>query len=279
MNTLPGLRRHSRRWMTVAITGVFVAVLGSAAAASEIKIGGTGNALGTMRLLAKTYAKQHPDAQVVVLPSLGTSGAIKAVPKGAVDIGLSSRPLTDDEARAGVVATEYARSPLVFAVSVKTKATSLTLDQLADIYNGKLTTWPDGGQIRPILRQAGDDNTRQVRQMSAALDQALSVAEKRPGMPFATNDQETAEKLESIPGALGVTTLCLIKSEERPLRALTLDGVEATAANGAAGKYPHVKRLYVVTRTEASADVKRFLAFLNSPTGRDILTRTGHWVP
>jgi phosphate transport system substrate-binding protein len=269
----------SRRWMAVAFASVALSLSGAVRAEPEVKIGGTGNALGAMRLLGSAFAKQNPDTQVVVLPSLGTSGAIKAVPKGAIDIGLSSRPLTDDEAKTGAVATEYARSPLVFAVSVKTKATSLTSDQVVDIYNGKLPNWPDGGQIRPILRQAGDDNTRQVRQISAALDKALSVAEQRPGMPFATNDQETAEKLESIPGALGVTTLCLIKSEDRTLRALTLDGVEPTAANGAAGKYPHVKRLYYITKSEPSADVKRFIAFMNSPAGRDILTRTGHWIP
>jgi phosphate transport system substrate-binding protein len=279
MNTLATLFCHGQRWLAVTIAGTVVAVFGTAAAASEIKIGGTGNALGAMRLLGAAFAKQNPDTPVVVLPSLGTSGAIKAVTKGAIDIGLSSRPLTDDETRAGAAATEYARSPLVFAVSVKTKASGLTLDQVADIYNGKLTAWPDGSQIRPILRQAGDDNTRQVRHISTALDKALSVAEQRPGMPFATNDQETAEKLETIPGALGVTTLCLIKAEDRTLRALTLDGVEPTTANAAAGKYAYVKRLYYIVKSEPSADVKRFIAFLNSPAGRDILTRTGHWIP
>jgi phosphate transport system substrate-binding protein len=142
-----------------------------------------------------------------------------------------------------------------------------------------LLNWPDGSQIRPVLRQPGDDNTRQVRQMSPALDRALTVAERRPGMPFATNDQETADMLEAIPGALGVTTLCLIKSEDRALRALTLDGVEPTAANGAAGRYAHVKRLYYITKTEPSSDVKRFLAFMLSPTGRAILTSSGHWIP
>jgi ABC-type phosphate transport system substrate-binding protein len=60
---------------------------------------------------------------------------------------------------------------------------------------------------------------------------------------------------------------------------LTLDGVEPTAANGAAGRYPHVKRFFYITRTEASADVRRFIAFVNSPAGRDILARTGHWLP
>jgi ABC-type phosphate transport system substrate-binding protein len=78
---------------------------------------------------------------------------------------------------------------------------------------------------------------------------------------------------------MGVTTLCLIKSEERSLRALALNGIEATAANGAAGKYPHVKRLYLVTRSETSTDVKRFMAFVSSQAGRDILMGAGHWIP
>jgi phosphate transport system substrate-binding protein len=278
MSTRSNLLPRAARGLAAALAAGAV-FLSGAAAGSEVKIGGTGNALGTMRLLGAAYTQQNPDVKVVVLPSLGTSGAVKAVPRGAIDIGLASRPLTDDESRAGAVAIEYARSPLVFAVAVKTKGSALTLDQVADIYTGKLSNWPDGSQIRPLLRQAGDDNTRQVRQISAALDHALSVAEQRPGMPFATNDQETADKLESIPGALGVTTLCLIKSEERALRPLVLDGVEPTAANAASGRYPHVKRLYYVTRAEPSPEVKRFIAFVHSSAGRDILTRTGHWMP
>jgi phosphate transport system substrate-binding protein len=269
-----------RGWRGLAALAAGVALTWSDTAwAAEIKIGGTGNALGAMRLMGVAFEKQNPDVKVVVLPSLGTSGAIKAVPKGAIDIGLASRPLTDEEAKAGAVSVEYARSPLVFAVSVKTKANGLTLEQVADIYTGKLPTWPDGMQVRPILRQVGDDNTRQVRQMSPALERALSVAEQRPGMPFATNDQETADKLESIPGALGVTTLCLIMSEGRGLRPLAIDGVEPTAANGASGKYPHVKQLYYIARTEPSAEAKRFIAFIRSPAGREVLTRSGHWVP
>lgn len=279
MHTPSNGRFLPQGWLASALASVTLFLASPAGAATEIKIGGTGNALGTMRLLGDAFSNQNPDTKVVILPSLGTSGAIKALPKGAIDVGLSSRPLTNDEIKTGILATEYARSPLVFAVSAKTKATALTLGQLADIYAGHVSAWPGGTQIRPVLRQAGDDNTRQVRQMSAALDKALSVAEQRPGMPFATTDQEAADKLESIPGALGVTTLCLIKSEGRTLRPLTLDGVEPTPANGASGKYPHVKRLFVITKTEPPAEVKRFLAFITSPAGRDVLTRNGHWTP
>jgi phosphate transport system substrate-binding protein len=255
------------------------AFAGEATAAEEIKIGGTGNALGAMQLLADAFRKHNPDVKVTVLPSVGTSGAIKAVPKGALDIGLSARPLTEEERKIGAIAFEYARSPLVFAVSTKTRVRALTLDQIADIYSGKLVNFPDGGQIRPVLRPIGEDITRQIKHMSPALDTALSAAEQRPGMPFATTDQEAADKTESIPGALSATTLSLINSEDRQLRALTLNGVEPTVGNGASGKYPHAKGFFLVTRPEPSAAVKRFIAFMQSPAGREILVRAGNWIP
>ena len=250
-----------------------------AALAEELKIGGTGNALGAMQRLADAFVQQNPDMKATVLPSLGSSGAVKAVPKGAIDIGLSSRPLTDAERQGGIVAVEYARTPLVFAVCTNTQTTVITLDQVADLYAGKLLNWPDGSQIRPVLRQPGDDNTRQVRNMSPALDQAITLAEQRPGMPFAVTDQDAADKIGSIPGAIGVTTLGLILAENRPMRALTLDGIEPTAENTAAGRYPHQKRLFLITLAKPAAKVERFNAFLNSPSGRDILIRTGHWIP
>jgi phosphate transport system substrate-binding protein len=267
------------RLLAFAIASAAILFADGAAAAEEIKIGGTGNALGTMRLLADAFRKQNPDMHVTVLPSVGSKGAIKAVPKGVLDIGLSARPLTDEERKLGSIAHEYARSPLVFAVSTKTGVRALTLDQIVDIYSGKLVNFPDGSQIRPVLRPIGEDITLQIKHMSPALDKALSAAEQRPGMPFAATDQEAADKTESIPGALSVTTLSLINSENRQLRALTLNGVEPTVGNGASGKYPHAKGFFLVTRREPSAAVKRFIAFMQSPAGREILIRSGNWIP
>jgi phosphate transport system substrate-binding protein len=147
-----------------------------------------------MRLLEEEFVRKNPDLKVTVLPSVGSSGAIKAVPKGALDIGLMSRPLTEDERKLGAIAVEYARTPLVFAVSTKTQVSALTLGQIADIYSGKMANWPDGSQIRPVLRQVGDTNTVWLKRTYPALDKALSAAEQRPGMPFATTDQEAADK-------------------------------------------------------------------------------------
>lgn len=269
-------------WSGYAIVlaiAIFTLLAASTATAEEIKIGGTGNALGAMRLLAIAFGQQNPDVNVLVLPSLGSSGAIKAVPKGAIDIGLSSQPLTEDETARGAISVEYARTLLVFAVPMASEVTAITTDQLVDIYSGKLLNWPDGSFIHPVLRQPGDDNTRQVRNISPVMENALSVVEQRQGIPFAMTDQEAADKIESIPGALGVTTLALIISENRQLRALTLDDVEPTVTNAASGSYPHHKRLFLITLLKPSAAVQRFTAFIQSSAGREILTRTGHWMP
>jgi phosphate transport system substrate-binding protein len=276
------LKRAIIQWINrtiVLMAALFTLLATATATAEEIRIGGTGNALGAMHLLGVAFGKQNSDIKVTVLPSLGSSGAVKAVPKGAIDIGLSSRPLTGDESRQGAISVEYARTPLVFAVPTTSQVTAITIDQLADIYSGKQTNWPDGSLIRPVLRQPGDDNTRQVRNISPAIAIALSVAEQRPGMPFAMTDQEAANQIENTPGALGVTTLALINSENRQLRALTLDGVEPTVTNAVSGRYPHHKRLFLITRSEPSAAVQHFTEFIRSSAGREILMQTGHWMP
>ena len=256
-------------------------MLGAArdALAEEIKIGGTGNALGTIRLLGDAFGKKYPQIKITVLNSLGSSGAFKAILKGAIDIGLSSRAVTDQERAAGAVSSEYARSLTVVAVSTKSRVNAITRQQLADIYRGKLTQWPDGTAIRPVLRQPGDDNSRQIKSLSPEIGKALDVAEQRSGLAFAVTDQEAADKIESIAGAVGVSTLALIASEGRSLRALKLDGVEPTVSNGASGAYPIVKRFFFITKPTPSAAVQQFIAFVASPDGREILARTGNWVP
>lgn len=249
------------------------------ATAGEIRIGGSGNALGTMQLLAEAFAKLHPETKIVVLPSIGTAGALKAVAKGGVAIGLATRPLSDEDARNGLTATEYARSLTVFAVQEQNKVTAISQGQVAEIYGGKRSGWPDGRTIRPVMRQPGDDNYRQVRMLSPEIAEALAVAEERPGLPFAVTDQEAADKMEAIPGSFGSTTLALIRSEKRALRALTLDGVAPTLENARSGRYPIIKQFYLVLPKNPAPEAQDFVSFVRSPQGIKILEQNGHFIP
>jgi len=250
-----------------------------ASTADEIRIAGTGNALGTMKLIAKAYNKTYPQNKAVVLESLGSSGGIRAVTKGGVEIGLSSRPLTEKEKQLGLTATEYAQSPTVFAVRMQSKTTAITVNDILAIYSGKFTHWLDGTLVRPVLRQPGEDNNIQIMKLSPEMESSLKRADARPGMPFAITDQDAANKMESIPGSIGVSTLSLIISEKRALRPLILNGVTPTPENARTGRYPMMKPYYFVLPKNPSPAAMQFIDFLHSASGRSLLKRNGHTLP
>jgi phosphate transport system substrate-binding protein len=248
-------------------------------AADEIRIGGTGGALGAMRLLANAYAHEDPGAKVSVLPSLGSGGGIKALLAGAIEIAVSSRALQDKERSQGALELEYARTPFVFATAATTKATGITITEVAGIYSGKIQNWPDGTRVWLVMRPRGDSDTDLINRISADVRAAMAEAQERPGLLFAVTDQECAAALEKHIGSFGPSTLAQILSEKRKLKALRINDVEPTTSALAGGRYPYYKPLFIVTTSKPVEAARRFIAFVQSKAGRNILTRTGHVVP
>ena len=272
-------RNASRRWRSIIIACVLLLGSFDGVAAEEFKIGGTGTALRTMQHLADVFTAANPDVRITILRSLGSTGGIRAVSDGAIGLAVASRPLNEGERKRGLVTREYARTPFVFAVSTTSKITEITSAEMADIYAGKLTAWPDGSPIRIVLRPAIDIDTAIVKSISPAIGRGVAEAMERPGMRISPTDQDAADAIEAISGAIGPTTIALIVSEHRALRALKFDGGEPTLANAAGGTYPYYKSLFFVTGAKHSATVDRFVAFGQSPAGRKILEGDGHWVP
>ena len=258
---------------------LLLALCGAASVqAEEIKIGGTGAALGTMQMMADAYTRNHPGAKITLMPSLGSGGGIKAVLSGAIQIGLSARPLTEAEVKLGVVEIEYGRTPLVFATAAKNKTVSLTTQELVDIYAARTVNWADGAKLRVVMRPIGDSDSELIKTLSPALREAVSGAEQRAGMSISVTDQEAANSIEKIPGALGPLTLALILSEKRQFRALNLNGIVPNVKSIADGSYPLQKQLTLVTGPKTSPEAQAFVAFVRSEAGRKILSQTGHWV-
>lgn len=226
--------------------------------AEDLRIGGTGAALGTMQFMATAFERVHPEHHVSVLPSMGSKGGIKAVVAGAIDLAVSSRALASDEIAAGQ---------------------TISWPELADAYAGKLTQWPDGTRIRLIMRPSGDADTERIKAVSPAMREAVTTAEQRKGMTFAITDQDAADQLEKVPGALGPLTLAQILSEKRSLKALRLNGVAPDAATLADGSYPMHKEMLFVTGGKTGTAAQSFMAFVRSPAGRAVLVQTGHWIP
>jgi phosphate transport system substrate-binding protein len=247
------------------------------AAADVVKIGGTGGALGDMSRLADAYMRTHPDTRIVVLPrSLGGDGGIKALRAGAIDIALVIEPLSSDDSAAGLTAMPYAKSALVFATRRDTPFDAVTADWVVDVYRGAVTSWPDGKPIRLVLRPAHDSDMKILYAHSEAMRKAMEAALARPGLLIVDTAQAAARKLEQLEGSLGSTTFAQIQSEQLPLKLLTFDGVAPTAQMVADGRYPLVKFFYHVTRPDASAATRGFIAFLGSDEAVAILQKTGN---
>ena len=243
-----------------------------------LKIGGTGAALGTMAQLAAAFQKKYPGVRVIIPPSLGSTGGIKAVIAGALDLGLSSRPLTEAEARQGLVAFEYARSPFLLVTSHNAAGVNFTLQQVASLYAGDITSFHDGTPIRLIIRPDFDVDMRLLRSLSPEMDQAVQKAQAREGMIVAVTDHDNGEILEKSRGSLGWMTLAQLISENLKLEPLPIDTILPSQANFASGKYPFFKSFSAVTGAQPSPMAKAFLEFLTSAEGRAILLRNGHFI-
>jgi len=89
-----------------------------------------------MAQVAAAFQKRNPHMHIAFSPSLGSTGGIKAVLAGALDLGLSARPLTAEELQQGAVAVEYGRTPLILVTSYKGAAINFTLEQIAYLYGG-----------------------------------------------------------------------------------------------------------------------------------------------
>ena len=243
-----------------------------------LRIGGTGAAIATMTQVAAAFQKKHPDVRLVFPPSLGSSGAIKAVIAGALDVGLNSRPLTAAERGHGLVLAEYARTPLLLVTSHQGAEINFTLKQIAALYNGDIQTYPDGAPLRLIMRPEVEIDTHLVRGLSPEIDAAVHRAQSREGMSVAVTDHNNAEIMVKTRGAIGWMTMAQLISENLELAPLPIDNIMPSQANFASGKYPLFKFFSVVTGAQPSPLVKAFLEFLFSAEGRAILLKNGHFI-
>jgi len=245
-------------------------------AATVLRIGGNGSALGTLRLLASVYHKRHPDTAIRVVANLGSAGGINALQKGALDLAVSTRALKADEQERGLQAVEYARTPFVFATNLKVDKTSITEYELVSLLNQEFPVWPDGSRVRIVLRPDSDTDTTLLAQISPQVEQALRTAHARPGMLLAVTDAECLETLEHTPGAFGAAALAQIVTEARAVRPLSYNGVAPTLANLERGRYPLIKRFYLIRGKNPSPAAREFASFVTSAAARSVLYKAGN---
>jgi phosphate transport system substrate-binding protein len=294
----PGLRTR-RRLLTAAPALIAMPLLAGlprrALAHGPLRVSGTGSATGGMALLAARFGALPDGHEVIIPPAYGSSGGISAVVEGLLEVAVANRPPSPQEvARATVarplpagaparprgkgplVAVEYARTPFVVAVHRDLGVSTLTDAQFTALYAPGRAVFPNGQRSRPVLRELEDIDTQLVGLLVPAAGAALRQAHQRSGMLRAATDTDAVDLIEKVPGAFGGSTLAQLLSERRPLQALTIGGREPTLDALVAGRYPLHKPLFLVTRAEPTIDARRFVNFVLSEVGQDLLEAHGH---
>lgn len=247
---------------------------GSAVAwAQTVQVGGVGSLTPLVQQLAAEFEKTHPGTKVQVMdPPVGSTGSLRALAAGRLDVALSGRPLKDKET--GDL-RPWVQTALVLATS---DAPVKTLDSagLVRMFQGEVKTWADGRPLRLVLRGAFESETLMLRQLSPALDAAVLDALQRGEAPVADNDLAALEMIEKIQGSLGSTSLGLVLSSHSKVRMIPLNGQTPTVDNLASGRYPWVRPYYLVLRPDASAATRQFVAYLMSAPAFERARRLGY---
>jgi len=240
-----------------------------AVVAEPFRVGGTGSAIGLLQQFGAAFG-QATNIKVLVVPSLGSTGGIRAVAEHKLDISVSGRPLRADESAGGLVQAEVVRTGYLIATS-HAKPDGFRSSELAGLYKKANPAWADGTPIRVILRPRSDSDTELMGELFAGMADALETARRRPDVPTAATDQDNADLAERVRGSLTGMTATQLKTEARNLRAVPLDGMEPTFANVESGRYRYMKKLYFITRSPVEPDVERFMTFVRSPEGLKLL--------
>lgn len=248
---------------------------GTALSAETVRINGSGAPLQMLKPLTEAYMKNNPGVRIEIEKPLGSSGAVKALLAGVLDIVISSKELKPEEKAKGAQAHEYGRTPLMIVTGKGSATGSISTKELEDIFGGKTRKWPSGEIIRPVLRPEGDIDTTILRKLSRGMDSALTVAHTQKGALVAVTDPESNEILVKTPGSIGAAALSGFEQQKLPLNMLSLNGVAPTTRNLANGSYPLAKDIRFITSGKTTPAAKRFLEYVLSPKGRALAEKHG----
>ena len=221
--------------------------------------------------VAESFMEKYPNVTVTA-EFTGSSAGIESVLAGSVDIGNSSRNLKDDEKSAGAVENIVAIDGIAVVADPANKVEDLTKDQLVSIYTGETKNWSEvGGDDQAIVvvgREAGS-GTR------GAFEELLDIADACVYANELDSTGAVMAKVASTPGAIGYVSLDVVDDS---VKALKLDGVDATEENIKAGNYALSRPFVMATKGEISeqkTEVQALFDYLTSDEGKALIKSVG----
>lgn len=220
---------------------------------------------GVLEDLSKTFEKRY--GKRIFIKGGGCTDGIVALIKKRFDLGGTCCPLNQNLQR------QYNLIPHKVAVDIKAvivnpanPINNITLKNLSAIHSGSISNWHQlGGIDRPIAliyREHCKDMDEPVRKI-------LGIKTLSPKAIVVQTDKEVVEYVEKFPAAIGITSR--IFTEKAKVKVLKVEGIDPTPDNTTKGLYRLKGDLYLVTKGKPSGWTKKFLEFVLSPEGQEIV--------
>ncbi len=236
---------------------------------------------------AEAYRKIRPDVSIAVTGG-GSGTGIAALINGTVDIANASRRMTEEEiaaARAnGIEPVEFvvAIDALAVIVHPDNPVNALTIDQLADIFTGRITNWKEvGGRDAPIVLLSRESNSGTHVYF---LEEVVRKGERgnkdifAPQTLMMPSSVGIISELRRNPNAIGYDGLGYVTPDVKVI-AVARDShspyVLPSLESGADGSYPLARNLYMYTAGEPSGEIAEYINWIRGPEGQAIVSRLG----
>jgi phosphate transport system substrate-binding protein len=233
---------------------------------------------------AEVYMGQHPDVKIQVTGG-GSGTGLAALQNQSTDLCNSSRKIKAKEIEACVNAfnarpTEYkvAVDGLSVYVSAENGVKELTVDQLAQIFTGKIKNWKDvGGADAPITVYSRENSSGTYEFFKEHVLKGKDFAASAQTMPGTAAVLQAVAKDKNGIGyggaAYGAGAKHLLVKEDAASPA-----IEPTEENVLAQKYPIWRYLFIyVNPALDKGEIGAYLKWIRSDAGQKIVKDVGYF--
>lgn len=253
---------------------------------NSIQIKGSDTMVNLAQAWAEKYMEENP-ADFVAVTGGGSGTGLSSLISGTCDIAISSRNIKEKEialARQKNInpyELKVALDGLAVVVNPKNPVDKLTLEQLAGIFTGRITNWKEvGGEDKKIVilsREVNSGTHVYFKEHVLRRGDPNGKEEFSPSALMLPSSQAIADEIANNPSAIGYYGMGYISPKQRPVSIAQDNNSEYVAPvieNVVSGKYPISRPLLIYTNAEPKGLVKKFVDFVLSPEGQEIVLKT-----
>jgi phosphate transport system substrate-binding protein len=252
-----------------------------------IQIKGSDTIVNLAQAWAEEFMGKNPNVSIAVTGG-GSGTGIAALINGTTDIADASRPIKkkeiDDAQKNGSYPEEFkvAIDALAVIVNPANPIKELTIDQLSDIFTGKITNWNEvGGNDQKILVLSRDRNSGTHMYF---LEHVLRKGKEKGPEQFApstlmlpSSEAIISETAQSV-SAIGYDGLGYVTPKVKTIAVAAKQGddfILPSKQTAMDKTYPITRYLYMYTAFKPQGDIKAFLDFVTSEQGQKIVDELG----